>query len=92
MTTAHRTAKDYETLRAAVLSAEPVRGPALTMLRHNGLTSWLKAPGPEPIAPILGVGQVRSSTVNGDRVLTTTELTRLIADIVVALAAEPTHA
>jgi len=92
MITAHRTAGDYETLRAAVLSADPVRGPAITMLRHNGLTSWLKAPAPEPIAPILGAGQVRSSTLNGDRALATTELTRLIADIVVALAAEPIHA
>jgi hypothetical protein len=92
MTTALRTASDYETLRAAVLGAEPVRGPALLMLRHNGLTSWLKAPIPESIAPTLCAGQARSSAANGDPVLTTTELTRLIADIVVALAAEPAHA
>src|SRR5271166_965885 len=46
MTTAHRTANDYETLRAAVLGTEPVRGPALIILRHNGLTSWLKAQSP----------------------------------------------
>jgi hypothetical protein len=92
MTTAHRTANDYETLRAAVLGTEPVRGPALIILRHNGLTSWLKAPIPEPTAPTLCAAQARSSAANGDPAVTTTELTRLIAGIVVALAAEPAHA
>ena len=92
MTTVSRTAKDYETLRAAALGTEPIRGPALKILRQNGLTSWLKAPIPEPIAPTLCAGQARSSAANGDPVLTTTQLTRLIAGIVVALAAEPAHA
>jgi len=92
MTTAHRTANDYETLRAAVLGTEPVRGPALIILRHNGLTSWLKAPIPEPTAPTLCAAQARSSAANGDPVVATTELTRLVASIVVALAAEPAHA
>lgn len=92
MTTAHRTANDYETLRAAVLSSEPVRGPALKILRHNGLTRRLKAPIPEPTAPTLCPARARSSAANGDPVVTTAELTRLIAGIVVALAAEPAHA
>jgi hypothetical protein len=89
MITVHRTANDYEILRAAVLGAELVRGPALMKLRRNGLTSWLKSPIPEPIAPTLCAGQARSSAANGDPSLMTTELTRLIAGIVVALAAEP---
>jgi len=46
MSPSPRTTDDYETLRAAVLRAEPPRGPDLGMLRHRGLTSWLRAPVP----------------------------------------------
>ena len=66
MTTSHRTANDYEKLRAAVLRAEPVRGPGLGILRHRGLTSWLNAPIPEPIAQQPGAEHDRSSGAHAD--------------------------
>lgn len=91
MTTSHRTANDYETLRAAVLGAEPARGPDLGMLRHRGLTSWLNASTPEPIAQQPRARHDRSPGARVDPAPPTVELTRLIAGIVVALVAEPVH-
>jgi hypothetical protein len=91
MTASPRTTTDYETLRAAVLSAEPARGPELGMLRHHGLTSWLRAPSPEPMLQRLGATQDRAPGASAEPAPTTAELTRLIAGIVVALAAEPAH-
>jgi hypothetical protein len=90
MSASPRTTNDYERLRAAVLGAEPARGPDLGTLRHCGVTSWLKAPVLEPIVQ-LGVPQDRASGASAESAPTTAELTRLIASIVVALAAEPAH-
>jgi hypothetical protein len=91
MNAAPRTTDDYETLRAAVLRAEPARGPDLGMLRHRGLTSWLRAPVPEPIVQRSGATQDRAPNASVEPAPTTAELTRLIAGIVVALAEEPAH-
>jgi hypothetical protein len=91
MSASPRTTNDYETLRAAVLGAEPARGPDLGMLRHRGLTSWLKAPIVQPIIQQPGATQDRAPGASVEPASTTTELTRLIAGIVVALAAEPAH-
>ena len=91
MSTSPRTTNDYETLRAAVLSAEPVRGPDLGMLRPRGLTSWLRAPIPEAMIQRLGATQDRAPGASTEPAPTVAELTRLIAGIVVALAAEPVH-
>jgi hypothetical protein len=91
MTISSRTADDYENLRAAVLGAEAVRGLDLVMLRQRGMTSWLKAPVPEPIAQHPRGRRDRSSGAGIDPPPMATELTRLIAGIVVALAAEPAH-
>ncbi len=86
-----RTTSDYETLRAAVLGAEPARGPDLGLLRHRGMTSWLKASIPEQIILQPGATQDRAPGARVEPASTITELTRLIAGIVVALAAEPAH-
>lgn len=88
MTTSPRTAGDYENLRAAVLGAQPVRGPDLGILRHRGMTSWLKTPSPAltPSGPDLSLGARL-----GNRPPVATELTRLIANIVVALATESAY-
>jgi hypothetical protein len=91
MTSSHRTADDYENLRAAVLGVEPVRGPDLGVLRHRGMTSWLKSPIPEAIAQRTCASRDRSSGDNIDPPRMTTELGRLMAGIVLALAAEPAH-
>ena len=91
MSASPRTTNDYETLRAAVLGGEPARGPDLGVLRHCGLTSWLRAPIPEPIVQRTGAKQDCAPGASVEAAPMTAELTRLIAGIVVALAAEPAH-
>lgn len=81
----------YEQLRAAVLDADPEAGPNLGVLRREGLTAWcrslttardLDAPSPDPSRRLPGCPASASPP---------SELTRLIAGIVLALAAEPAH-
>jgi hypothetical protein len=91
MTASTRTADDYETLRAAMLKAEPVRGPDIGMVRRHGLTSWLKAPAIGPISRQPAAGQIRMPGAGVDPSPPMTELARLIAGIVVGLAMEPTR-
>jgi hypothetical protein len=88
--TSTRNTSDYETLRAAAMSAEPPRGPNLGVLRHQGLASWLKAPSSEPISQRSCAHQHRLPANIGP-VPTTSELTHLIAGIVMSLAAEPAN-
>jgi hypothetical protein len=79
-------------LRTAVLHAEPIPGPDLGTVRRRGLATWLKglilqAPA-EP-------ARARSDTTPNtsvDPAPAASELTRVIAGIVIALIAEPTHA
>lgn len=82
-----RTAQDYEGLRASVLGSAPVRGPEIGTVCHLGLMTWLKQPPPKPIAPPCGSSH---GTSRAEPVLPT-ELTRVIAGIVVALALEAGH-
>ncbi len=91
MTVSTRNTSDYETLRAAALGAEPPRGPNLGVLRHHGLASWLKAPSPEPISQQSNADQHRLPGTNMDPLPPTSELTHLIAGIVMSLAAEPAN-
>ena len=82
------TVDDYEKLRAAVLSAEPVYTPDLGIIRRHGLSVWLKQ------SPVMLVAQQLCARTQGaivDPAPTTSELSRLIAGIVVALAVEPVH-
>jgi hypothetical protein len=91
MTTPTRTAGDYEKLRAAVLGAEPVRGPDLGTVRHRGLAIWLKQPPLVPVAQQFCARQDQMPGAIVDPASATTELSRLIAGIVVALAVGPVH-
>ena len=88
MTTPTRTAGDYEKLRAAVLGAEPVRGPDLGIIRRHGLAIWLKQ---SPVMPVAQHFVPRTPGAIVDPAPATRELSRLIAGIVVALAVEPAH-
>lgn len=91
MTAAMRTVADYENLRIAVLGAEPAPRADVGTVRHRGLTSWLREPNVKPIAQQPRAGQDRTPGVAVDPAPATTELTRLIAGIVFALATEPVH-
>ncbi len=79
----------YEALRAAVLRAEPGAGPDLGTLRREGLAAWLKGSIPAP------GGSASAATPRfpslRDPAPAPSELTRLIASIVLAITAEPAH-
>ena len=81
----------YELLRAAVLRADPDAGPHLGVLRREGLTAWSRS-----LIEVLAT----STPISGPALQPPTryapapapsELTRLIAGIVLAIIAEPTH-
>ncbi len=81
----------YELLRAAVLRADPDAGPHLGVLRREGLTAWSRS-----LIEVLATG----TPISGPALQPPTrhapapassELTRLIAGIVLAIIAEPTH-
>jgi len=81
----------YELLRAAVLRADPDAGPNLGILHREGLAAWSRglieardigAPLPWPM---------RRLPPWPDAVSAPSELTRLIAGIVLAITAEPVH-
>jgi hypothetical protein len=81
----------YERLRAAVLRAEPVPGPDLGTVRRQGIAAWIKALRSMPrIAPDRSVPGPPPPTLSQPSPAAT-ELTRLLAGIVVAFA-ESTHA
>jgi hypothetical protein len=86
--TATRTVGDYEKLRAAVLGAEPVCAPDLGIIRRHGLAVWLKQ---SPVMPVAQQLCARTQGAIVDPAPATSELSRLIAGIVVALAVEPAY-
>jgi hypothetical protein len=81
----------YEQLRAAVLEAGSGAGPNLGVLRREGLPAWLRslstahnvdAPLPDPSRQLAACSVMTPAP---------SELTRLIASIVLAITAEPAH-
>jgi hypothetical protein len=75
----------YETVRAAVLSAEPVPGPGLATLRRQGMAAWIKASrSTSDVTPSRSASRPPAPAAS--------ELTRLLAGLVVTLAEEPAHA
>jgi hypothetical protein len=86
-----RTAQDYEILRASVLSSMLPRGSGIGTVCHQGLASWLKQPAMEPIAPTGAFLHGASSAAGVASITSSPELTRVIVDIVVALASESGH-
>lgn len=82
----------YEKLRAAVLSAEPTASPGLGILRRRGLAAWIRALGQEShVETAYGDDRPRPSA-KLDLSPPASDITRLIAGIIVALAMEPVHA
>jgi hypothetical protein len=85
-------ANTYETLRAAVLNAEPITGFGLHIIRRHGLAAWLKHHGSEPYPATACSGHRPISPTTHDLSPATNDLTRLLAGIIVDLATEPGHA
>ena len=81
----------YERLRAAVLCAQPGCTPHLATLRREGLAAWMKGLTLAPDANTPIPGAARRAPVPRDPAPTPSELTRLIAGIVLTLTGEPAH-
>lgn len=86
------TADLYEKLRAAVLSAEPTANPGLGILRRWGLAAWMRALGQQPHAEMACGDDRPPPSARRDPSPPASDITRLIAGIIVALAMEPIHA
>jgi hypothetical protein len=81
----------YELLRAAVLRADPDAGPNLGALRREGVAAWSRG-----LIEARGIGTplpwpARQLPTWPDAASAASELTRLIAGIVLAIAVEPVH-
>jgi hypothetical protein len=82
----------YEALRVAVLSGRSNGQRGLAILVHRGLAAWLGElkPGPSAMAPsptTLGPSGPAAVPVSAP-----TELTRVLAEIIIALSTGGTHA
>ena len=67
-------------------------GPDLGTVRRRGLAAWLKGPILQPPAePARAKPETTSNTI-ADPVPAASELSRVIAGILIALVAEPAHA
>jgi hypothetical protein len=86
------TADIYEKLRAAVLSAEPTTSPDLGILRRRGLSAWMRELGQEPHAETARCDHQSLPFAKRNPMPPASDITRLIAGIIVALAMEPIHA
>ena len=82
----------YEKLRTAVLRAEPAACPGLGILRRRGLAAWLRALGQEPHAEAACRDHPPAPSAAYDSSPAASDITRLIAGIIVALAMESVHA
>ena len=75
-----------------MLSAEPVPGADLGTVRRRGLAAWLKGVIAQPTGEPARARPEPASNTMADPAPATSELTRVIADIVIALVTEPAHA
>jgi hypothetical protein len=82
----------YETLRAAMLNAEPSTGSALCTIRHRGLAEWIRESGSQSQVEAVGMTHQAAPTTTRDLPSAASDLARLLAGIIVALATEPVHA
>jgi hypothetical protein len=88
---ASKVADAYESLRAAALCAEPAACPGLGILRRQGMAAWMRALERPPHSdgdrhPM--IARLPAS----DAPQQSTELTRLIASIIVSVGTEHAHA
>lgn len=74
-----------------MLGAEPGCAPNLGTLRREGLAAWMKGLSPVPAAGTPIPGAVRRTPVSRNPAPAPSELTRLIAGIVLAITEESAH-
>lgn len=78
-------------LRAAVLRGELTACLGLGTLRRCGMAAWIRALGQEPSAE-KACRNHRPRSPAGHEPSSASDITRLIADIIVAIAMEPVYA
>jgi len=67
-------------------------GPDLGTVRRRGLAAWLKGLIVQPTAEPVRAGPEQAPSTIADPVPAASELSRVIAGILIALVAEPAHA
>ena len=82
----------YEKLRAAVLRAELTACPGLGILRRQGVAAWIRALGQESHAEAACLNHRGTPSAPDDPSPAASDLARLIAGIIIAIAMEPIHA
>ncbi|MGH6741201.1 MAG: hypothetical protein ACREDY_19625 [Bradyrhizobium sp.] len=75
-----------------MLNAEPSSCSGLGIIRHRGLAAWIRECGSEPQVEAVRTNYHAAPTTTGDLPPAASDLARLLAGIIVALATEPTHA
>jgi hypothetical protein len=86
------TAAIYEKLRSAVLSGEAATTPGLGILHRQGVAAWIRTLGQEPHAEATSRHCEPVRCANPDPSPPASDVTRLIAGIIVSLALEHIHA
>src|SRR5712691_2178290 len=86
------TAERYETLRAAVLRGGGAACPGLGILHRRGVAEWIRALGQEPPVEVACSDDRLTPLTPHDPAPATSDITRLVAGILVAIAMEPVHA
>lgn len=81
----------YESLRAAALCAEPTACPGVGILRRQGLAAWLRALEHPPHSDG-DCDAITAPSPASDLAQQSSELTRLIASIIVSVGTEHAHA
>ncbi|MEH2675362.1 hypothetical protein DXU07_40225 [Bradyrhizobium elkanii] len=79
-------------LRAAALRAEFTACPGLVILRRRGLAAWVRARGQEVDTEAACHDHRLAHSAPDNPSSPTSDITRLIAGILVAIAMEPFHA
>jgi len=88
---ASKVADAYESLRAAALCAEPAACPGLGILRRQGLAAWMRALEHPPHSDGDRYPMIARSPAS-DLPQESSELTRLIASIIVSVGTEHAYA
>jgi hypothetical protein len=83
----------YEKLRAAVLCAEPVGCQGLGVIHRQGLAAWIRSIAQQPsLSDAIRCDHPPGCSPAQDQSQGTNELTHRIADIIVSIGMECSHA